>query len=141
MANIGVVAGLIFLGYEVRTTTLANQLAVLDATGQSWFQAHAQIAESPELAQLVQRAYDDEELSEVEERRFRAYVFMRVTISVNMLRAYDRGIIPESDMRDGLASLRSTAKTSQRVRRIFESLSNERIRSLFLDEDGPDKWL
>jgi len=66
---------------------------------------------------------------------------MRVTISVNMLRAYDRGITPESDMRDGLAALRSAAKTSPTVRRIFDSLSNERIRSLVLDEDGPDRWL
>jgi hypothetical protein len=141
VANVGVIAGLVFVAIEVRTNTDANRLAIYQNYSQNWFQAHAQIADSADLAQIVENAMNGEDLSPVEHRRFQGYVFMRVTNSNNMLRAYDRGLIDEAEMRDALRAIRASAQQSTAFAEFIDPISDERLRSLILDEDGLDLWL
>ena len=141
LANIGVVAGLVFVAIEIRTNTDANRLAIYDGYSQNWFNAHAQIAGNGELAAIVERATNGEQLTPVDARRYHGYVFMRITNAVNMLRAYDSGLISEAEMREAMRALRGSAKSSDTFRELIEPIGNERLRSLILDEDGLDRWL
>jgi len=141
LANVGVVAGLIFVAIEIRTNTDANRLAIYEGYSQNWFQAHAQIAENGDLAEIVERATNGDPLSPVELRRYRGYVFMRISNAVNMLRAYDSSLISEVEMREALRAIRGSARESETFRSLIEPISNERLRSLILDEDGLDHWL
>lgn len=140
-ANLGVVAGLVFLAFEVQTNTQANRLAVLNNLGEQYFQGHAQIAENGELAGIVVMAHSGGDLTDVEQFRYRSWVFMRVSRVTTMLRAYDVGVVSESDMRTALRAIRDNARNYPSFRSLIEPIDDERLHSLLLDDDGLDKWL
>lgn len=66
LANVGVIAGIVFLGFELRQNTLATELVAaqgfLDASGSS----NRLVAENPHLAAIIARDIEGEELSQAE---------------------------------------------------------------------------
>ena len=143
LANIGVVAGIIFLAMEIRTNTATNRIAVLQNYSNNWMHIHAQLAENHELATLVDKALSGGELDNVENRQFRRWVLQFVTQSHDMLRHYDAGLISENELRGAFLHICDLAR-NDRFRRVLEELppgSGGRLGGLILDEDGYEKWL
>jgi len=140
VANIGVVAGLIFVALEVRTNTASNNIAIEQNYAANWMIINSTIAANADLAALLQKGLSGEELDEAETRQFIHLTRMYLTQSNHMLRLYDQGLISEAEVRGAFRSTREYAEQGQ-FREEIEAVTNERLRGLILDDDGLDKWL
>ncbi len=91
LANLGVVAGLIFVALEVRTNTASNNIAIEQNYAANWMIINSTIAANTDLAALLQKGLSGEELDEAETRQFIHLTRMYLTQSNHMLRLYDQG--------------------------------------------------
>jgi hypothetical protein len=73
IANLGVVAGIVFLAFELRQNTLAAQLAATDSYVAEMNQADYFIVADPDFADLLLKGVDGEELTRSEELRVNIY--------------------------------------------------------------------
>jgi hypothetical protein len=85
IANIGVIAGIFFLAYEVRQNTVSNQLLATQNFYTSWREIELFLAGNAEFAELHQRSIDGDTLTPAEGRRI--YMFYRTR-----LREWDNAI-------------------------------------------------
>ena len=141
LANLGVVAGLIFVALEVRTNTASNNIAIEQNYAANWMIINSTIAANADLAALLQKGLTGEELDPAESRQFRHLTRMYLTQSSHMLRLYDQGLISEAEVRGAFRSTRLYAQQGLFREEIEAALQNERFRGLILDDDGLDKWL
>ena len=139
-ANIGVFAGLIFVAIEIRTNTESNMIAIDQNYATNWMTINTTVASNPNLAAVFEKGLAGEELDRIEARQFDHLVSMYQTQSNHMLRLYDLGLIPETQVRMAFRAIRRNAQRG-RFREEIESSSNERSKGLILDPDGLDKWL
>lgn len=72
LANIGVIAGILFLAVEIRTNTQMNRIAIQQAFSANWLQINSQLAGDVDLAALIVKAYSGEQLLPDEAVRFAA---------------------------------------------------------------------
>lgn len=143
LANLGVVAGIIFLAIEVRTNTSTNRIAILQNYSNNWMHIHAQLAENHELASLVESALSGAELDPVQSRQFRRWALQFVTQAHDMLRHYDEGLISESELLGAFNNIRKMA-VNPRFRQALEEAGlsgSHRLGGMILDENGYEKWL
>jgi len=73
LANLGVIAGIVFLAYELRQNTQAVQLASAESYLSGGSALDLRIAQDAELASLLIRASGPEPLTEVEELRLERF--------------------------------------------------------------------
>lgn len=137
---ITLIGSLVFLAMEIRTNTESNHIAIFENYGSHWIEMNGEIAGNRELAALIVKAYADEELDPVEARQFKVWVFQRVSQSNQMLRFYDADLITEYEAQRAFRSIRVEAKNA-RFRAEIDTIDNERLRGLILDEDGFDRYL
>lgn len=84
MANIGVIAGIVFLAYEIRQNTAAFQMQAADDYVASTIEMNNVISQNAELADLVFRhSRGDTDLTDVEDFRVRMQY-------ANLLRNWNR---------------------------------------------------
>ena len=140
VANIGVVIGLIFVGFEVQTNTESNQIAIRQVYSSNWMQINSEVAGNGELAAIIEKAYAGNELTPVEDRRFERFVSMYLTQVFMMLNLYDDKLVSQNEIIRAFRSIREHAR-HKRFRQSIEVMSVERYRRLILDEDGLEKWL
>ena len=134
------IGSLVFLAMEIRTNTESNHIAIFENYGSNWIAMNGDIAGNRDLAALIVKAYAEEDLDPVESRQFRGWVFQRVSQSNQMLRFYDAGLITEYEAQRAFRSIRVEAE-NPRFRAEIETIDNERLRGLILDEDGLEKYL
>ena len=141
VANIGVVAGLIFVALEVRTNTASNNIAIEQNYAANWMIINNTIATNADLAALLQKGLSGEELDPAESLQLLHLTKMYLTQSFHMLRLYDQGLISEAEVRGAFRSTRLYAQQGQFREEIEADLQDERSRGLILDDDGLEKWL
>lgn len=134
------IGSLIFLAMEIRTNTESNHIAIFENYGSNWIAMNGEIAGNRELAAIVVKANTGEELGPVESLQYRGWVFQRVSQSNQMLRFYDAGLISEYEAQRAFRAIRVEAENA-RFREEIETIDNERLRALILDEDGMEKYL
>ena len=78
LANIGVLAGILFLAYEMRQNTVATRLASAESLSAAVSSTELTVAANPELADLVRRASEGDELTATE--ALRIDVFYRAAV-------------------------------------------------------------
>ncbi len=137
---ITLIGTLVFLAIEIRTNTESNHIAIFENYGSNWIAMNGEIAGNRDLAALIVKAYADEELDPVEARQFEGWVFQRVSQSNQMLRFYDAGLITEYEAQRAFRAIRAEA-ANPRFRAEIETIDNERLRGLILDEDGLETLL
>jgi len=141
VANLGVVAGLIFLTLEVRTNTEANRIAVDQTVSENWMELNGQLAHDRELAELITKARSGVELDPVEALRFEGWVRQHLTHASQILRLYDSGLLDADRVRGNFRDVRELA-TEGRFRSFVEQRGMEtRLAEMILAEDGLDRWL
>jgi len=69
VANIGVLAGIIFLAYELQQNTVATQLEAASNFNASFSEIELFIAGSPEFAELLSRGREGEEITGADQLR------------------------------------------------------------------------
>jgi len=139
-ANVGVIAGLVFVALEIQTNTESNLIAIDQNYATNWMTINSTVASNRELAAVFEKGLAGEELDRVEARQFDHLVSMYQTQSFHMLRLYDLGLISEDEVRAAFGALRRNAQRGQ-FRKEIEAMNDERRRRLILDPDGLDKWL
>jgi len=142
IANIGVVAGILFLAIEIRTSTETNRIAIQQNYSGNWLQINTQMANNSDLATLVDKAFRGEPLSAIEQRQFGAWVFEYITQSRMMLDLYDADLINEVQLADAFWAIRSHAQNDA-FRQVIENgiipTEYDRLKGLILDQDGLEK--
>ena len=134
------IGSLVFLAMEIRTNTESNHIAIFENYGSNWIAMNGEIAGNRDLAALVVKAYAGEDLDPVESRQFEGWVFQRVSQSNQMLRFYDAGLITEYEAQRAFRSIRVEAENLS-FRAEIETIDDERLRGLILEEDGFEKYL
>ncbi len=98
LANVGVIAGIVFLGYEMRQNTAT-------ATAQAAFQINTSLdsayrarAQDPNLAQLIKTGHDDpESLNDIEREQFYTWLRADINTSEALWFYFRNGLIAEED--------------------------------------------
>jgi len=75
LANVGVVAGIFLVAYELRQNTIATRLSVAESFTAQLSEMELRLAESPKLSEILQRASRGEHLSDADQ--FRINLFYR----------------------------------------------------------------
>ncbi len=92
-ANAGVIAGLIFLGYEVRQNTLQLRAEASYSISESMNAMNADLYGDARLAQtLLQGEQDFASLTEVERAQFVAFQFSRINLAEYILELEGEGV-------------------------------------------------
>lgn len=143
LANVGVVVGIVFLAFEVRTNTSTNRIAILQNYSNNWMHIHAQTAENPELAELVESALDGQELDDVQARQFRSWALQFVTQAHDMLRHYDEDLVSKRELVAAFANIRLMARNPAFRDALLQAGidPDSRLGGLILDDRGYDQWL
>ena len=140
-ANVGVIAGLVFVAMEIQTNTESNIIAIEANYANNWMTVNNTIASDPVLAAILEKGLAGEQLTKVETRQLKNLTYMYLTQSFHMLRLYDRGLITESEVRNAFRAVRELAERG-RVREIIQNdVTYERGRRMIVDSDGLDRWL
>lgn len=135
LANVGVIAGIIFLAMEIRTNTATNRIAVFQGSSANWMQINAQLATDEELVVLLDRAFAGERLDGIESRQFEGWVKQQLTHAAFVRRLFDAGILSEADFRLDFSEIRTLAE-SPMFRRVIDNLEvTGRFRELILAND------
>ncbi len=113
LVNVGVVVGIVFLAVEIRTNTSTNRIAILQNYSDNWMHIHAQMAENPGLANLVETALSGNELDDVQKRQFRRWALQFVSQAHDMLRHYDEDLITATELRGAFNNIREMAENPQ----------------------------
>jgi len=131
LANIGVVAGIVFLAVEIRTNTATNRIAIFQGSSSNWMQINGQLATDKDLATLLDKAFAGEELDNVETRQFNGWVGQQLTHAAFMHRLFDAGLLSEEEFRKDFSGIRRLAR-SPPFRDFIESMAPGRLRRLTL---------
>ena len=132
-ANVGVLAGIIFLGYELQQNTLATQLEAASNFQDSFTEIELMIAGNPDFAEVLRKGTQGEKLSATDEFRLSAFYtnvlrqwqfihFQYLTDSINEEiwrgeRAYLTGVI-----HDDVGLFRTWQSNQQRYSPQFNAL-------------------
>lgn len=143
LANVGVVVGIVFLAFEIRTNTSTNRIAILQNYSDNWMHIHAQTAENSALAELVESALAGQELSGVQARQFQSWALQFVSQAHDMLRHYDEDLVSRSELVAAFENIRLMAKNPFFREALVQSGidENSRLGGLILDDRGYDNWL
>ena len=73
VANLGVLAGIVFLAYELRQNTLATQLSAANSFAVIFGEPEMLIIENPEFAAVLRKGREGEELTPTEDLRLTVF--------------------------------------------------------------------
>jgi hypothetical protein len=138
-ANIGVVLGLIFLAFEIRTNSATNRIATQATFSSNWVSINGATANNPQLAELLTKTRANEPLTDVETEQLRGVVGQFRSQAAFMRRLYLEGFATKDDVRNAYLSLQVWSQYDA-VRSIIMERS-ERMQRMVLEEDGLEKWL
>ena len=143
LANVGVVLGIVFLAFEIRTNTSTNRIAILQNYSSNWMHLHAQTAENQDLAELVETALAGQELDNIQARRFRSWSLQYVSQAHDMLRHYDDDLVSRNELVTAFANIRLLAKNPAFKGALIDAGIDPdgRLGGLILDGDGFERWL
>jgi hypothetical protein len=137
MANVGVVVGIIFLAFEIRTNTATNRIAIRSASQSNWVEINGGIAGNRELASVIEKAIAGEELDRVEARMFHHHVRQYANQGILWRDLYRDGLASEQDVVNGFVALRRFAEYERYREELAEMGTTG---PMILDEDGFEKW-
>ena len=134
VANLGVIAGLIFLAFEVRTNTATNQIAIYQAASANWMQINSTIATDEELVALLEKASSGQALTNIEARQFNGWVSEFLTQGAFVRRLFEGGLLTEAEFTLEIRGLRDLAQ-EPRAREIIERIPTGGFRDLILADE------
>jgi len=137
-ANLGVVAGIVFLAMEIRSNTESNRISIQSAFSTNWVNINGGIAQNPELAALIEKAIAGESLSVVEHRLLHHFVRQLLSQAVMMARLYEEGFATKDDVRNAYRGLQINIQYPW-FREEYEEFG-ERSRKILLEKDGLEMW-
>ncbi len=119
LANVGVLAGIVFLALEIRQNSYAVQAQSRAQIASDAADHLMRIAENPQITEIYIRANDGEELSEVEQWQLLYWLQSRVRRWENIHYQYRQGLYSEEDYVGNRTAWRG-ALSSQSARQHWE---------------------
>ncbi len=77
-ANLGLLAGLVFVALEIRTNTETNLISIFQASSANWMEINGDLMDR-NLAELLEKAFSDEDIDGVERRQFEGWIRQQLT--------------------------------------------------------------
>ena len=112
LANIGVIAGLVFLAVEVRHARTAAELQTISDVTNGWFVLNEAVATDPQVAEIfVKGLYLPDSLSTVEAVQFSMYLRMFVNQVKRVSQHRELGLISDADYQSVLQELAQFLET------------------------------
>ncbi len=105
LAAIGVIISLLFVGYEIRQNTEGTRAASAAEVGDNLRELILARAQSPSLAAAVSAARSGEEMTQVQEAQYNAYVIALTRTVEDAYIQYRAGRLEEDQMQARLAAL------------------------------------
>ena len=139
-ANLGLLAGLVFVALEIRTNTETNLISIFQASSANWMEINGDLMDR-DVAELLEKAFSDEELDDVERRQFEGWVRKQLTHAAFIRRLYNAELISDAEFRNEFANGIREYREIDRFRQRINSLVDEEFRKLILDDGGLDSWL
>jgi hypothetical protein len=105
LANIGVLAGIAFLGYELRQNTVAQRMSAYQELIASITELNRLAIESTELNNIALRQLNGDDLTEADQLRFRNYALVLFRHGDMAYFLYEEGALSDERMRSTIAPL------------------------------------
>ncbi len=121
VANFGVIATLIFLAYEIRTNTAANEILIYQGSSSNWMELNGQRANNRELAELIQAALAGEQLDAAAQWQFEGWIKQHLTHVAFMRRLHEAELLSDAEFELELRDIRTYAE-NERVRDVLERI-------------------
>ena len=93
------------------------------------------------LAELLEKAFSDEEIDGVERRQFEGWIRQQLTHAAFIRRLHNAELISDVEFRNEIGNGIREYRKSDRFRQRINSLVDEEFRKLILDDGGLDSWL
>ena len=93
-----------------------------------------------DVAVLLEKAFTDDELDNIELRQFEGWVRQQLTHAAFMRRLHEAELISDAEFTKDIQGIRSYRKF-ERFRQRIEAMDDVDFRRLILDDDGLDWWL
>jgi hypothetical protein len=112
IANLGVIAGLVFLAVEVRHARTATELQTISDVTNGWFVMNEAVATDPQVAGIfVKGLYQPDSLSTIEAAQFSMYLRMFVNQVKRVWQHRELGLISDADYQSVLQELAQFLQT------------------------------
>ena len=121
VANFGVIASLVFLAYEIRTNTAANEILIYQGSSSNWMELNGQRANNRELAELIQAALAGEPLDAAAQWQFEGWIKQHLTHAAFMRRLHEAELLSDVELELELQDIRTYAE-NERVREVLERI-------------------
>ena len=133
IANLGVIAGIVFLGFEIRQSSTSIETAAYQDLIGRIVEINMATATDEELTTVVRAASAGGELSDSDGFRYRIYLVSWIRHADLAYFLYERGVITEERLRSTLSPL-TTILANNRAKEIWLTLkSRESFSSEFFD--------
>jgi hypothetical protein len=138
LANLGVVVGIVFLAFEIRSNTASNRIAIQSAFSSNWVDINGGIAHDRQLATLIEKTIAGEELDAIEHRQIHHYVRQLASQAALMRRLYVEGFATKNDVRNAYRSFEAFVEYDG-FREEFRDLGDTN-RKIILEPNGLEDW-
>ena len=135
LANLGVIAGLVFLALEVRTNTATNRISMYQASSANWMQINRDMATDEELVALLLKAFASEMLDSGEQFQFNAWMRQQLTHGAFVRRLFESGLYSEAEFKQEFTWIRDLAGNPA-FRRSVEQVPSSVFRDLILSDEN-----
>ena len=142
LANLGIIVGLIFVALEIRTNTETNLISIYEASSTNWLELNGQQT-NREIAELLERAFSDSSLDNIELRQFDGWIRQQLTHAAFIRRLHRSGLLTDEELRtefnNGIRQYRNYTLFRQRINSLVQADND--FRGLILDDEGIEVWL
>ena len=119
LTNFGVIAGIVFLGIEIKQNSVINQVDSIQSIRQSMNNINLLTMESSSFASLNLRMRNGEKLNPVENQQLRGLVFYMIIQSETAYAQYKHGLISEADLLELLMPIRASVTAHDSIAEIW----------------------
>lgn len=142
-ANLGVVAGLIFLAIEINQNTKATIAAASEEVTNQSLEYFSLGMDNEVIARALYKQATDQELNEFEQDQLWRHQFYNFRVFQNVYMQYRRGFLEESEWRTYAVVLRSRLETDPNARKMWSDTAGgwnpffeSEVNSILSERDG-----
>ena len=106
IGGIGIIASLIFVGFQLEQNTLSTELNAYENFRQDYVELQSNIITNPQFASILSKSYAGQDLTPEEVVQLDAYAFSLFTLGDSSYKKYSRSVISEDELLDALSLIR-----------------------------------
>ncbi len=123
-ANVGVMAGIVFLGVEIQQNSALNEVTLYQGLMRDMNNINLMRIENPQFGSVLAKASGDEELSTSETIQINGFAMYIFNLGDMAFKQYEKGLMSEADLKETLDPIRFWANSISVVNNRWISIAS-----------------